>query len=67
MSDRPRWVGVVLSLLVVAFGAYTLVTGEWHFRREPSETMVRIGGGLIVFLGIVGFLASIGKIREETL
>jgi hypothetical protein len=43
------------------------VTGEWHLRGDPSETVTRIGGGFIVFLGVVIFLASIGKIREETL
>lgn len=59
------WLTVLGGIGMIAFGAYTLLTGHWLLRGAPNETVTRIGGGFIVFLGLVVLLAGLGLVREN--
>lgn len=61
--DWWHWL-IVLGFL--AFGVYTLVTGNWHMRGDPSPTMARVGGGLLVFIVLLIIVHGLGLIKQES-
>jgi hypothetical protein len=64
MPVRFEWWHWLIVVAFIAAGTYTLITGNWHLRRNPDPTMVRIGGGAVVLIGVMGVLVGLGVLKE---
>jgi hypothetical protein len=66
MSERLEWWHWLVTVGIIAFGVYTLLTGDWHLRGNPYPTMARVGGGALVFIGLIAIAYGLGWIGRDS-